>query len=134
MVSLSNHGSYYTGVTNDVERRFYEHQEGLIEGCYTHDKRPLKLMHVEEFTDIIEAISREKQIKGWSRRKKEAIIAGDYEELVKLSKSHPSTEPALSGTARKGEPFDRACPERKETERRTLRQAQGDKKRQAWNN
>ncbi|HDO23489.1 MAG TPA: GIY-YIG nuclease family protein, partial [Nitrospirae bacterium] len=36
MVSLSNHGSYYTGVTNDVERRFYEHQEGLIEGCYTH--------------------------------------------------------------------------------------------------
>ncbi|HDO22209.1 MAG TPA: GIY-YIG nuclease family protein [Nitrospirae bacterium] len=84
MVSLSNHGSYYTGVTNDIERRFYEHQEGLIEGCYTHDKRPLKLIHVEEFTDIIEAISREKQIKGWSRRKKEAIIAGDYEELVKL--------------------------------------------------
>ena len=42
-------------------------------------------MHVEEFTDIIEAISREKQIKGWSRRKKEAIIAGDYEELVELS-------------------------------------------------
>ncbi|GBD99687.1 hypothetical protein BMS3Abin07_01727 [bacterium BMS3Abin07] len=48
-------------------------------------------MHVEEFTDIIEAISREKQIKGWSRRKKEAIIAGDYEELAELSKSHPST-------------------------------------------
>ena len=103
MVSLSNHGSYYTGVTNDVERRFYEHQEGLIEGCYTHDKRPLELMHVEEFTDIIEAICREKQIKGWSRRKKEAIIAGDYEELVKLSKSHPSTEPALSGKTWKGE-------------------------------
>ena len=99
MVSLSNHGSYYTGVTNDVERRFYEHQEGLIEGCYTHDKRPLKLMHVEEFTDIIEAISREKQIKGWSRRKKEAIIAGDYEELVEL-------------------PFDKACPERKEAEKK----------------
>jgi putative endonuclease len=84
-------GSYYTDVTNDVKRRFYEHQEGLIEGCYTHDKRPLKLMHVEEFAYIKEAISREKQIKGWSRRKKEAIIAGDYEELVKLSKKHPST-------------------------------------------
>ncbi|HDL20903.1 MAG TPA: hypothetical protein ENH30_06450 [Nitrospirae bacterium] len=78
----------------------------------------MKLMHVEEFTDIIEAISREKQIKGWSRRKKEAIIAGDYEELVKLSESHPSTEPVLSGKTRKGEPFDR------------LRVT---KKRQAWN-
>ncbi|HDL21173.1 MAG TPA: hypothetical protein ENH30_07845 [Nitrospirae bacterium] len=59
----------------------------------------MKLMHVEEFTDIIEAICREKQIKGWSRRKKEAIIAGDYEELVKL-------------------PFDKACPERKEAEKK----------------
>ena len=83
-------GSYYTGVTNDVERRFYEHQEGLIEGCYTHNKRPLKLMCVEEFTDIVEAISREKQIKGWTRKKKEALIAGDCEKLAELSRRHPS--------------------------------------------
>jgi len=83
-------GSYYTGVTNDVERRFYEHQEGLIEGCYTHNKRPLKLMYVEEFTDIVEAISREKQIKGWTRKKKEALIAGDFEKLAKLSRRYPS--------------------------------------------
>jgi putative endonuclease len=83
--------SYYTGVTNDIEKRFHEHQEGLIEGCYTHNRRPLQLMHVEEFTDIIEAISREKQIKGWSRQKKEALINGDFEGLVRLSKSHPST-------------------------------------------
>ncbi|MFZ2406661.1 MAG: GIY-YIG nuclease family protein, partial [Methylobacter sp.] len=34
-------GSYYTGVTNDIQRRFYEHQEGLIEDCFTHDKRPV---------------------------------------------------------------------------------------------
>jgi putative endonuclease len=83
-------GSYYTGVTNDVERRFYEHQEGLIEGCYTHNKRPLKLMYVEEFTDIVEAISREKQIKGWTRKKKEVLIAGDFEKLAELSRRHPS--------------------------------------------
>jgi putative endonuclease len=84
-------GSYYTGVTNDVEKRFYEHQEGLIEGCYTHNKRPVKLMYVEDFIDIVEAISREKQIKGWTRKKKEALIAKDFEKLVGLSKSYPST-------------------------------------------
>jgi putative endonuclease len=84
-------GSYYTGVTNDVERRFHEHQEGLIEGCYTHDKRPVKLMCIEEFGDVVEAISREKQIKGWSRRKKEALIERDFKRLMELSKSRPST-------------------------------------------
>ena len=80
-------GSYYTGVTNDIERRFYEHQEGLIESCYTHNKRPVKLRHVEESSDIVAAIPREKQIKGWIRKKKEALIAGDYERLVELSKA-----------------------------------------------
>jgi putative endonuclease len=83
--------SYYIGVTNNIEKRVYEHQEGLIEGCYTHNKRPLALMHVEEFTDILEAIAREKQIKGWSRQKKKALISMDYQKLVELSKSHPST-------------------------------------------
>lgn len=84
-------GSYYTGVTNDLERRYFEHQEGLIDGCYTHNKRPVKLMHVEESSDIVAAISREKQIKGWTKKKKEALIAGDYKKLVELSRSHPST-------------------------------------------
>ena len=81
--------NYYTGVTNDIERRFYEHQEGIIEGCYTHNKRPVKLMYVEDFSDIMDAISREKQIKGWSRQKKKALIAGNYQKLVELSKSRP---------------------------------------------
>ncbi|MCF6156336.1 MAG: GIY-YIG nuclease family protein [Candidatus Brocadia sp.] len=84
-------GSYYTGVTNNIERRLYEHQEGLIKGCYTHDKRPVKLVRVEEFTNVMDAIVREKQIKGWTRRKKEALIARDFEGLVKLSKSGNST-------------------------------------------
>jgi len=84
-------GSYYTGITNNVERRFYEHQEGIIDGCYTHNKRPLKLMYAEEFSDVREAIAREKQVKGWSRKKKEALISGDFEKLVELSKRHPST-------------------------------------------
>jgi len=95
-ILLCSDGSYYTGITNNVERRFYEHQGGLIEGCYTHNKRPVKLMYVEEFKNAREAISRERQIKGWSRQKKEALIAGDFERMVKLSHCHPSTEPALS--------------------------------------
>lgn len=84
-------GSYYTGVTNNVERRFYEHQEGLIDGCYTHNKRPVQLMYMEEFADILDAISREKQIKGWTKKKKEALVAGNFEKLVELAKSRPST-------------------------------------------
>jgi putative endonuclease len=88
-------GSYYTGVTNDIQRRFYEHQEGLIEDCYTHDKRPVDLLFTEEYHDVNEAIGREKQIKGWSRKKKEALINGDFEKLIELSKGrsqsrHPS--------------------------------------------
>jgi putative endonuclease len=77
--------SYYTGVTNNVEKRFYEHQSGLIENCYTHGRRPVKLVCVENFLDIREAITREKQIKGWKRVKKEALIERSYESLPRLS-------------------------------------------------
>lgn len=77
--------SYYTGVTNDLQTRHYQHQEGLIEGSYTHDRRPVQLVYFEEFQDIKDAINREKQIKKWSRRKKEALIAGDFDKLVALS-------------------------------------------------
>ncbi|MFQ5673261.1 MAG: GIY-YIG nuclease family protein [Nitrospinales bacterium] len=83
-------GSYYTSVTNDVERWVFEHQNGLIKGCYTHNKRPVKLALAERFDDIRNAIEREKQIKGWSRSKKEVLISGDYGKLPKLSKNHSS--------------------------------------------
>jgi putative endonuclease len=84
-------GSYYTGVTNNIQKRFFEHQEGLIKGSYTHDRRPTELVHVEEFQDINDALSREKQIKKWSRKKKEALISEDFDKLITLSKCHPST-------------------------------------------
>ncbi len=84
-------GSYYTGVTNDVKKRLYEHQEGLIVGCYTHNKRPVKLLYTEEFSDVRDAIAREKQIKGWTRKKKEALISGKFDNLIVFSRSHPST-------------------------------------------
>ena len=80
-------GSYYIGVTNDVEKRVYEHQHGLITGCYTHSKRPVKVIYAEEFPDIIAAITREKQIKEWPRWNNEVLISGSYDDSVELSNS-----------------------------------------------
>ena len=76
--------SYYTGVTNNLEKRINEHQSGLIKG-YTSSRLPVKLVFSERFTDINDAIRFEKQVKGWSRKKKEALINRDFDLLVKLS-------------------------------------------------
>lgn len=78
-------GSYYTGVTNNLEQRFFEHQSGLIKNCYTHGRRPVKLVFHAEFQNIKQAIGREKQVKGWSRKKKEALIRGEFDLLPILS-------------------------------------------------
>ena len=78
-------GSYYTGVTNDLNRRLFEHQNGIIKG-YTSNRLPVELVYSASFNNISDAIRFEKQIKGWSRRKKEALIAGDFNLLKKLSK------------------------------------------------
>ncbi|MGZ3754243.1 MAG: GIY-YIG nuclease family protein [Mucilaginibacter sp.] len=78
--------SYYTGVTNNLERRLYEHEKGLNPGSYTCKRRPVKLVFHEKFDDINQAIAFEKQIKGWKRSKKEAIINGDWHLLPELSR------------------------------------------------
>ncbi|PIF31316.1 putative endonuclease [Flavobacterium sp. 9] len=77
--------SYYTGITNDVDRRFNEHSFGSNKESYTYDKRALELVFCTEFNDVIQAISFEKQVKGWSRKKKEAIINDNWDDLKKLS-------------------------------------------------
>ncbi len=83
-------GSYYTGSTKDLERRLAEHQSG--EGSfYTKKRLPVKLVYFEEFQRIDEAFYREKQVQGWSRKKKEALINGEYEKLSELSKSKRNT-------------------------------------------
>ena len=79
-------GFYYTGVTNDIEKRVNEHNCGLVEG-FTSKRLPVRLVYGQSFQQIEDAISAEKQLKGWSRKKKEALIKGDFEELVALSKS-----------------------------------------------
>ena len=84
-------GSYYTGITSGLEKRISEHNSGIDQTCYTYSRRPLKLKFVAEFNDVNNAIEREKQIKGWTRRKKQALIAGDFNKLIKFSNSHGST-------------------------------------------
>jgi len=79
-------GSYYTGVTSNITKRVYEHQIGHYPDCYTISKRPIELVFYCEFTDINLAIEKEKQIKKWSRVKKEALINGDFDALVNLAK------------------------------------------------
>ncbi|OGY45770.1 MAG: hypothetical protein A3A24_01990 [Candidatus Buchananbacteria bacterium RIFCSPLOWO2_01_FULL_46_12] len=83
--------SYYTGITSNLDKRLYEHNQGFDRSCYTYSRRPLKLEFVAEFNDVNNAIEREKQIKGWTRQKKQALINGDFGQLVKLSNSHGST-------------------------------------------
>ena len=80
-------GSYYTGIIRrPVEERVWEHNSGILEG-YTHSRRPVTLRCVEEFESAWQAIDRERQIKGWSRRKKEALIARNYEALPELART-----------------------------------------------
>lgn len=79
-------GSYYTGSTRDLESRLYEHQNGLG-AVFTKKRLPIKLVYCEEFERIDDAFYREKQVQGWSRAKKEALIQGQYDLLPKLAKT-----------------------------------------------
>ncbi|MGN6450709.1 MAG: GIY-YIG nuclease family protein [Brucella intermedia] len=79
-------GSYYTGLTKqNIEARLWEHTEGIYDG-YTKMRRPVQLVFTETYDRIVDGIARERQIKGWSRAKKEALMALDYERLPELSK------------------------------------------------
>jgi putative endonuclease len=89
-----NDSSYYTGFTNNLERRLVEHQNGMNRSAYTHDKRPVRLVWFEAFNSVHDAIACEKKIKGWSRRKKEALIAEDWEKLVEYSKNYKEHGPS----------------------------------------
>ena len=72
-IMASESGTLYTGITNDLERRNYEHKNDLIEG-FTKKYKCHKLIYFEETNNVEEAIKREKQIKNWSRKKKESLI------------------------------------------------------------
>jgi len=86
-------GSYYTGHTDNLEMRIGQHQAGECAG-YTVTRRPLELIWSQDFPTREEALSAERQIKGWSRKKKEAMMRSDWAEVSRLAQSksaHPST-------------------------------------------
>jgi putative endonuclease len=83
--------TFYTGVTNNVGRRFIEHISGLHEDSYTFKRRPLKLVFCREFYSPMKAILYEKQLKRWSKAKKEALIKNDIPSLHLLAECKNDT-------------------------------------------
>lgn len=83
ILTNTHHNVLYTGVTNDLERRIYEHKQKKIKG-FTQKYNVDKLIYFERFDSIDSAISREKQIKGFSREKKLALIIKVNKEWKEL--------------------------------------------------
>ncbi len=83
-ILLCADNSYYTGHTDNLEERIAKHQTGEITG-YTSSRRPVKLLFTQEFSTREEALARERQVKGWRRSKKEAMIRGDWDEVSRLA-------------------------------------------------
>ena len=92
-ILLCSDQSYYTGVTNDLETRFLYHQNGYNPNAYTYNRRPVEIVFYTEFNDINQAIAFEKQIKGWSRKKKEAMMQGNWAEVSRLAQSRTPQPP-----------------------------------------
>jgi putative endonuclease len=80
-------GSFYAGSATgeDLTLRIAQHQAGTFEG-YTSTRRPVQLVWSEHFDRITDAIAVERQIKGWSRAKKQALINGDWDSVQRLAK------------------------------------------------
>ena len=79
--------SYYTGHADNLEQRIAQHHQGYFPSCYTYKRRPLELLFSQDFVTREEALTSEQQIKGWSRKKKEAMMRGDWAEVSRLGKS-----------------------------------------------
>jgi predicted GIY-YIG superfamily endonuclease len=99
MLRCSN-GSFYVGHTDDLEKRMAEHDAGV--GCdHTRRLRPVTLLYVCEFPTREEALASERQLKGWSRAKKQALVEGDWDRIVALARRRSVTRymPFDSGRA-----------------------------------
>ncbi|WP_235047066.1 GIY-YIG nuclease family protein [Arthrobacter nitrophenolicus] len=91
-------GSYYVGSTTNLELRLAQHQTG-DGAAYTRRRRPVKLVWFEEFSRVDQAFAREKQVQGWSHRKREALITGDHHALPTLSKGPAAGAPGRVSTS-----------------------------------
>ncbi len=103
-------GSYYVGHTDDLEARVGAHRSGSVEG-YTQKRLPVTLVWSQDFSDREHALAAERQIKGWSRAKKEALIRGDWDEVQALSRklflryAGSTGSPATQDERMKRDPF-----------------------------
>ena len=89
-------GSYYVGTARiDLELRIAQHNAGLF-GGYTSTRRPVELIFSQHFESITDAIEAERQVKGWTRAKKEALIRGDWDGLKLLARRKRDFSPPSS--------------------------------------
>lgn len=79
--------SYYTGHTENLEQRVEQHHHRAFPACYTATRLPVNLVFSQPFPTREEALASERQIKGWSRKKKGAMIAGDWGRVSELAKN-----------------------------------------------
>ena len=78
-------GTYYAGSTRNLRERLWEHENGLGAN-HTRKRLPVRLVYVEEYDRVTDAFVREKQIQGWIRAKKKALIEGEYDRLPVLAR------------------------------------------------
>ena len=97
-ILLCADGSYYIGTTvSGLDRRIAEHQDGAF-GGYTSTRRPVKLVYHQHFVRLDDAARAERQVKGWRREKKEALIRGDFALLPALSRRGVKAEATASAS------------------------------------
>lgn len=84
-ILLCSDGTYYTGITNNIERRLAEHEYGIDDESYTYKRRPVELVFCEAFDAAWKAIEFEKKIKKWSQAKKKALIEENWDKLKELA-------------------------------------------------
>ena len=108
-------GSYYAGHTDNLEARLWQHQQGLC--CdWTSPRRPVEFAWCAEAQSRDEAVAFERRIKGWTRAKKEALIAGDWNKVGRLARS-PHERPSTSLRTNEGRAgTDIVRPERSDSE------------------
>ncbi len=117
-------GSYYAGHTDNLEQRIGQHQTGTT-GGYTARRRPVTLVWSERFATRDEAFAAERQLKGWSRAKKEALIAGDWELVSELARNRQGSanilRPSTGSGGDQDERSELTTEKEKEEEKRTAR-------------
>ena len=82
-----NDGSFYTGHTDDLDKRLAQHAQAFFNNCYTAERLPVVLVFQGGFDTRERALIVERQVRGWNRKKKQALINDDWSEIIRLSKA-----------------------------------------------